>query len=198
MAKITQKQELVRRALELYNQDYKLVNIARELNIHPSTLRRWLREVGAKPKKNPHGPNPKPEDTDPLETALNANLGEATDDAIKLAQHDARNEEDQSMMELADAQTSPAEKYQSYIAAAGVKLLRDAIKNLRGPRSVRELSELDQLIRRNLGLNAKSGGGTGKVQIDISILNNTKADRGGGAVKVSPTKIIDAEPLDDS
>jgi hypothetical protein len=48
---------------------------------------------------------------------------------------------------------------------------------------VRELSELDQLIRRNLGLNSKTGGGgASKMQIDISILNNKKADRGNGTV----------------
>ena len=61
----------------------------------------------------------------------------------------------------------------------------------------RELSELDQLIRRNLGLNAKTAGGSGKLQIDISILNNAKADRGDGAVKVNKNNIIDVEPNDD-
>jgi hypothetical protein len=60
--------------------------------------------------------------------------------------------------------------------------MRDGVKNLRPPKTVRELSELDQFIRRNLGLNGKTGSG-GKMQIDISILNNTKADRGDGAVK---------------
>ena len=97
------------------------------------------------------------------------------------------------MMEVAESQSSPAEKYQSYIAAAGIKLLRDSVKNLRGPKTVRELSELDQLIRRNLGLNAKNAGGGGKVQIDISILHNAKADRGQGAVKINEEDIIDAE-----
>jgi hypothetical protein len=65
---------------------------------------------------------------------------------------------------------------------------------LRGPKSVRELSELDQLIRRNMGLNAKSGGGAGKMQIDISILNNARADKGRGAIQIKPSKIIDVEP----
>ena len=70
---------------------------------------------------------------------------------------------------------------------------RDSVKNLRGPKTVRELSELDQLIRRNLGLNAKNAGGAGKVQIDISILHNTKADRGNGSIKIKDEDIIDAE-----
>ena len=98
------------------------------------------------------------------------------------------------MMDIAEAQSTPADKYQHYIAAAGIKILRDSIKNLKGPKTVRELSELDQLIRRNLGLNAKSGGGQSKMHIDISILNNSKADRGDGSVtKMKPT-IIDIDP----
>jgi len=67
-------------------------------------------------------------------------------------------------MKVADSQASPADKYQTYVATTSIKLLRDSVKNLRGPRTVKELSELDQLIRRNLGLNAKNGGGSGKVQ----------------------------------
>jgi transposase-like protein len=182
----------------MYNKDYKLVNICKELDMHPATLRRWLREVGVAPKMNSHAEtNPKPKDPDPLGTAVDKNLKATTDNAVKLAKHDARLAEDKSMMEIAEAQSSPAEKYQSYIAAAGIKLLRDAIKNLRGPKTVRELSELDQLIRRNLGLNAKTGGGgSGKVQIDISILNNAKADRGKGSLKINPDKIIDVEAVD--
>jgi predicted outer membrane repeat protein len=42
-----------------------------------------------------------------------------------------------------------------------------------------------------LGLNAKTGGGSSKMQIDISVLNNSKADKGGGAIKQKKT--IDAE-----
>ena len=183
----------------MYNQDYKLVRIAEELGVHTSTLRRWLRKEGIQPKMDSYGSNPKKqveddtEDPAPLKTALEENLEDKTDEVIKVAKHEARLAEDQSLLEIAEAQSSPAEKYQSYIAAAGIKLLRDSMKNLRGPKSVRELSELDQLIRRNMGLNAKSAGGSGKLQIDISILNNARADKGKGAVHVKPNKIIDVE-----
>ncbi len=185
----------------MYDQNYKLVTIAKELDIHPSTLRRWLRKEGISPKHDAHGSNPeregaKEQSVDPLQDTLDENLESIADDAVHLAKHDARLAEDKSMMELAEAQSSPADKYQAYISAAGIKLLRDSMQNLRGPKSVRELSELDQLIRRNLGLNARTGGGTGKVQIDISILNDAKADRGKGAVNINP-KVIDAEPIED-
>ena len=54
--------------------------------------------------------------------------------------------------------------------------------------------QLDQMIRRNLGLNEKKGGGVGKMQIDISILNNARADKGKGAIKTNQDDIIDVEP----
>ena len=200
MSNKSNKSERLQRALEMYNQDYKLVRIAEELGIHTSTLRRWLRKEGIEPKNDSYGSNPKKKeedntpDPDPLKTALDENLEDKTDEAISIAKHEARLAEDKSLMEIAESQSSPAEKYQSYIAAAGIKLLRDSMKNLRGPKSVRELSELDQLIRRNMGLNAKSGGGAGKMQIDISILNNARADKGKGSIQVKPNKIIDVEP----
>ena len=132
----------------------------------------------------------KQEPQDKLGQDIEQNLENMTDEAVLRAKHDARLEEDETIMEIAESQSSPAEKYQHYIAAAGIKLLRDNMNNLKGPKTVRELSELDQLIRRNLGLNSKTGGGaSSKMQIDISILNNKKADRGGGT-------IIDIEPND--
>lgn len=188
---------VLQRALEMYAKDYKIKTIAKELNVHTGTIRRWFKKEGIPAKKNGFArPKQKPVAdvyTDQLAVDLDDNLENFTEDAIRLAKHDARTAEDSVMMEIAEAQSSPADKYQHYIAAAGIKLLRDSMKNLKGPRTVRELSELDQLIRRNLGLNSKSGGGQSKMHIDISILNNSKADRGDGTVtKMKPT-IIDVE-----
>ena len=194
MPKKSDKSKLFEKAIDLYNQDYKLVHICRELDIGASTLRRWLRDAGVDPKTNSHGSNPREDDPDPLQTALEDNLEGKTDEAIKVAKYEARVAEDEALMELAESKSSPADKYQSYVAASGIRLLRDSIKHLRGPRTVRELAELDQLIRRNLGLNSKNAGGAGALQIEISILNNTKADRGDGALKVHPKKVIDVEP----
>jgi hypothetical protein len=189
---------VLERALEMYAKDYKIKTIAKELNVHTGTIRRWFKKAGIPAKKNGFArPKSKPIAdvyTDQLAVDLEGNLDGYTEDAIRLAKHDARIAEDSALMDIAEAQSTPADKYQHYIAAAGIKLLRDSMKNLKGPRTVRELSELDQMIRRNLGLNSKSGGGQSKMHIDISILNNTKADRGGGSVtKMKPT-IIDVEP----
>jgi|TARA_R100000482_G_scaffold3151_4_gene1206 transposase len=191
---INSKQEIQERAVELYNLDWKTSSIAKELGVHAGTVRRWFKKRGIPARKNglvmaekTEEPKPSP---DKLAEDIEQNLENMTDEAVLRAKHDARIEEDQTMMEIAESQSSPADKYQHYVAAAGIKLLRDSMNNLKGPKNVRELSELDQLIRRNLGLNSKTGGGaSSKMQIDISILNNKKADRGGGTV-------IDIEPND--
>jgi len=104
----------------------------------------------------------------------------------------AREEEDLNLLEVAENQSTPADKYQAYVAASAMKILRDNLLNIRGPRTIREMSELDQLIRRNLGLNAKSGGGSSSLTIDISVLNNSKAANGGSQV------VVEAEEVDDS
>jgi len=189
---------VLERALAMRAKGYKMNAIAKELNVHVGTVRRWFRKIGLPAAKNGFD-RAKEEDveeevTDQLAVDLEDNLEFYAEDTIRLAKHDARIAEDSAMMDIAEAQSTPADKYQHYIAAAGIKILRDSIKNLKGPKTVRELSELDQLIRRNLGLNAKSGGGQSKMHIDISILNNSKADRGDGTVtKMKPT-IIDIDP----
>tara|TARA_R100001224_G_C4027754_1_gene151577 strand:- start:3230 stop:3811 length:582 start_codon:yes stop_codon:yes gene_type:complete len=191
---INSKQEIQERAVELYNLDWKTSSIAKELGVHAGTVRRWFKKRGIPARKNGLVMVEKTEESqtspDKLAEDIEQNLENMTDEAVLRAKHDARIEEDQTMMEIAESQSSPADKYQHYVAAAGIKLLRDSMNNLKGPKNVRELSELDQLIRRNLGLNSKTGGGaSSKMQIDISILNNKKADRGGGTV-------IDIEPND--
>lgn len=192
---------LLQRALELYAKDYKIMAIARELGVHAGTVRRWFKRIGLPPRRRAGTPLPKQvqdlvqyvDDTDEDAEDLKDNLDNYTGDAIRLAKQEARTVEDEQMMEIAESQSSPADKYQHYIAAAGIKLLRDSMKNLKGPKSVRELSELDQLIRRNLGLNSKSGGGASSMRIDISILNNSKTDRGNGTISKMKPEIIDVE-----
>lgn len=192
---------LLQKALELYARDYKIMSIARELGVHAGTVRRWFKKLDLPPRRRAGTPLPKQvqdliqyvDDLDEDAEALKDNLDNYTGDAIRLAKQGARVVEDEQLMEIAESQSSPADKYQHYIAAAGIKLLRDSMKNLKGPKSVRELSELDQLIRRNLGLNSKSGGGASSMHIDISILNNSKTDRGNGTISKMKPEIIDVD-----
>jgi len=194
-------------ALRLNKEGYSNAAIGQHIGVHRNTIRKWLKKHGIAAKINGdivdgrvldnliHNTKIKDKHTDSDKDQLKEDVEEHFNDTVSSAiveeRFRASKEEDVTLNEIAEAQNSPADKYQHYIAAAGIKLLRDSMKGLRGPKTIREMSELDQLIRRNLGLNAKTGGGTSKMQIDISILNNSKADKGGGAVRQKKT--IDAE-----
>lgn len=198
-------------ALRLSKEGYSNTAIGQHIGVHRNTIRKWLKKHGVDPKVNGDMSDGKVLDNlintnkvkeehyngdkDQLKEDIEEHFNDTVSSAIVEERFRASKEEDITLNEIAEAQNSPADKYQHYIAAAGIKLLRDSMKTLRGPRTIREMSELDQLIRRNLGLNAKSGGGNSKMQIDISILNNSKADKGGGAI--IRKKTIDADTGDE-
>lgn len=213
---------LALKAVRLYLKAYSNGAIARELNVHATTVGNWLRTLEA-PKRAIGGkatyvkPTVTPmmqemldkaaaeeaaagaaEPQDQLADDLETNLDNMAHNAAAMARHEASLQEDKDMMELAESQSSSADKYQHYMAAAAIKLVRDSMRGIRGPKTVRELSELDQLIRRNLGLGAKGGsGGGGTMQIDLTILNNSKADAGKGSLKhMKEDQVVDAEILD--
>ena len=194
-------------ALRLNKEGYSNSAIGQHIGVHRNTIRKWLKKHGVDPKMNGsvadgkvlnnliHNTKIKDEhidsDKDQLKEDIEERFNETMSSAIVEERFRASKEEDVTLNEIAEAQNTPADKYQHYVAAAGIKLLRDSMKGIRAPRTIREMSELDQLIRRNLGLNAKTGGGSSKMQIDISILNNSKADKGGGAIRQKKT--IDAD-----
>lgn len=151
-------------AKHLYNQGLTNKEIAAELGTHEGTVRKWFREA-----KLPSGVARK------LCVQQNRKPAAVVAPAVTA-----------ELVELNPTQqVSPADQYQQYVASEGMRILQDALPSLRGPRTVKELGELDQIIRRNLGLNAKSGGGSGgRLAIDISILSG----------KHNPNKnIIDVE-----
>tara|TARA_B100000963_G_C22483046_1_gene605612 strand:- start:130 stop:732 length:603 start_codon:yes stop_codon:yes gene_type:complete len=186
--------EIVQEALRLNAEGMTNAAIGRRLGVHQGTVRRWFKKLGLPPKKAGFKLPNKEADKDTLKEDLEVHLSEMTREAATEAKLAASKEEDKILAEIAESQNSPADKYQHYVAAAGIKLLRDSMINIKGPKTVREMSELDQLIRRNLGLNAKTGGGASRMQIDISILNNSKADKGEGSLdKMKGKTVIDVD-----
>lgn len=173
------KAERIARARDLFLSGVNKTRIAEEIGVSRTAVVRWVGDLPA-PDKNA-------EQVDVFEH----NLFSVTEETVSDARIAAREEEDQNLLEVAENQSTPADKYQAYVAASAMKILRDNLLNIRGPRTVRELSELDQLIRRNLGLNAKSGGGSSSLTIDISVLNNSKAATGGSQVVVEAEEVND-------
>ncbi len=186
------------RAIEMHNAGVIQARIADELKLSTATVGRWLREAGvpARPMRRDVA-----EDDVLTPVSFNDKLAETTDGVIADALIEARTKEEQAILQVAENQGSPADQYQAYVAGSAIRLLRDNLANVRGPRTVKELSELDQLIRRNLGLNPRGGAGAGGgLTIDISILNNTKADLSADAPAGSTVNkrkiILDAEVFD--
>lgn len=197
------------RAVELLKQGMIRSRIAEQLGVHPATVTRWLSEAGVKPL--PRG-KPRTEEglAAPAECTFNdydfeepepdvfeEALETAATEAVQHPLLEARDAEEQDILAIAESQGTAADKYQAFVAATAIRMFRDSMPHIRGPRTVKEMSELDQLIRRNLGLNPRGGSGSaGSVQIDISILNNTKADVGGSAIPARNVT-LDAEILND-
>ena len=175
--------ELKQRCFDLYAAGWKQVRIAEEMGISVHRVCRWLQKANKVLNKGA-------EDNEPKLEPFEKNLEDVTSSVVTDSRLNARDEEQQTLLEVAENQASPSDKYQAYVAASAIKMLRDNLMNVRGPRTVRELSELDQLIRRNLGLNPKGGSGSsGGLSIDISILNNAKAANGGSSVVVEAEEI---------
>jgi DNA-binding transcriptional regulator LsrR (DeoR family) len=182
IAKRRKEAEIKQRCFDLYAAGWKQVRIAEELNISVHRICRWLQKANKTINKTV--------EDEPAPEPFEKNLEDVTASVVTDSRLNARDEEQQTLLEVAENQASPSDKYQAYVAASAIKMLRDNLMNVRGPRTVRELSELDQLIRRNLGLNPKGGSGSsGGLSIDISILNNAKAANGGSSVVVEAEEI---------
>ena len=200
--RVREREELRKRVLELYSQGLIQARIADELKITQRLVGSWLKEEGVLIPRKAKDPSKELAHDKATEVALvdefHQELETTVDESIELSALGARDKEMEDLLEVARNQASPADKYQAYVAAAGMRMLRDNLMQVRGPRTIREMSELDQIIRRNLGLNPKQGGGggAGGLTIDISILNNAKADKKHSIIKVKG-KVMDADETDE-
>lgn len=172
------KGRLFPKAMEMYEKDYTLAAIGKELGVHKTTLRRWLREAGCPPKKNRWAVNPKP--WEEHEDAPTTSIFDGTEEhknkhAVEQAAEKAHEDEAKRIADIAVAQGNPAEQYQSYMASNAVKLMRDGLKVMSPPKNVREMEVLDKIARRHFGLDEKQHSGASSLSIDINILNDKAA-----------------------
>ena len=186
------KRRLFTKAMELYEQQYTFSAIAKECGVHVSTLRRWFRDAGAPPKKSKWEENPTPwidKDAPKPESIFDGTEEHKTKHAVDKAAEHAHLQEKGRIDEIASAQSSPAEQYQSYMASQAVRLMRDGMAQMRPPTNVREVEVLDKIARRHFGLDEKQSGGATSLSIDINILNDAAA-----ASRKRPTKVVDVDP----
>ena len=186
------KRRLFTKAMEMYENQYTFKAISKECGVHVSTLRRWFRDAGAPPKKSKWEENPTPwidKDAPKPESIFDGTEAHKTPDALKKAAEHAHLKEKGRIDEIASAQASPAEQYQSYMASQAVRLMRDGMAQMRPPTNVREVEVLDKIARRHFGLDEKQSGGATSLSIDINILNDAAA-----ASRKRPTKVVDVDP----
>ena len=187
------KGRLFPKAMQMYDQDYTFDAIAKECGVHVSTLRRWFRDAGCPPKKNKWQANPKPwadhPDHQPTTNIFDGNEHLKNKHAVEQAAENAHQDESQRMTDIAAAQVTPADQYQSYMASNAVRLMRDGLKVMAPPKNVREMEVLDKIARRHFGLDEKQSGGANSLSIDINILNDAAA----AARKQQKKNAIDVE-----
>ena len=127
-------------------------------------------------------------------------LEKALSGSIQQAHDEARDREEVAMAASAGAQVSPADQYQQYVAGQMLRLLRDGVKTIQPPKTIKEAEMLDRIIRRNLGLNptggsSGSGSGHGRLSLDINILNDRGAARKSGLTLEAQVKDARKEEL---
>ena len=186
------RKQMMQKAYELYVNEGRIkADIVVELGISRPTLNLWLREMGAEEKRQ--------QIVVPQEQkAIGANIDKFLDAALSDQLppiketpankprpedvYDARVQERADIAQSAESNMTPGERYAAYVAAQGIRIIRDAIPGIRTPTTVKELEILDGIVRRNLGLDKKGGGGT--LKIDVNILNNSKASPKGAVIDV--------------
>ena len=88
---INPKEEIQQRAVDMYHADWKTSAIAKELGVHAGTVRRWFKKRGIPARKNGADVSKNEEEIDmTVESVDGVDLDKLTDEAAKLARHDAR------------------------------------------------------------------------------------------------------------
>lgn len=198
-SKKTRKSILTEKAKRYAEAGWLTSDIAVELGVDPSTIRRWLRPYGLVGKRgNPYSKESKrikglKRDLDlGVPVYRNEDLPGTVDDTLKIAKHDARLAEDAQIAGVADAHEDPKMAYKSFMVNMGMKKMRDGLVNMPPPRTVKEAEILDQIIRRNADMDPKRGGGGGTT-IDISILNNPHTALSPSAVTIRSKRISERQ-----
>ncbi|MGB0790267.1 MAG: helix-turn-helix domain-containing protein [Flavobacteriaceae bacterium] len=157
-------EELKHRVVKLYAEGAEPTTIGNMIGRSRPTIYRWLKEMGVdiKDKRN----------------------------AKTLAELKDIENEHEKIKKVSEAQGDPAQQYANYAAATAMTIYKNSLSRLQYAKNIRELIMLDQMIRRNLGLEKDQG--CGKQQIDINILNNHKGKR------IAKSEVIDVPPESDA
>lgn len=167
-----------RKALKLYASGHSAVAVARELNVHADSVRRWAKHAKVTRGKLVDVWAEKEE----LEAPVSIEHDESLP-AVKMLRDAERQEEYRGRLA---ATNTPAEQYRAMVIANGVKMLDAAFKAPPQVRNIRDLKTLTEIVGDALGVGGKRGSG-GKIAIDLHVLTPTRE-----------IKTIDAEIVESS
>jgi transposase-like protein len=149
------------KALTLYAQGHAVPDIARNIGVDATTIRRWIKQNGVthggalgQVSEEPVAPVQLPTTEDvltPTERLMNA---------------------EQVMAAIETALQRPgdtADRYQAIMVALGLNILKTTAAMPPAVKNMRDLATLNEILRTNMGLNAKGAAGGG-LAINLNVL----------------------------
>jgi len=150
---------LKEKVVKLYTSGVSPTGIGEQVKRSRPTVYRWLKEMGVDIKDK---------------------------NSQTLAELQDIENEHEKIKTVSESQGDASQQYANYAAATAMTIYKNSLNRIQYAKNIKELIMLDQMIRRNLGLEKNQG--CGKQQIDINILNNHKGKR------ISESKVIDVAP----
>lgn len=185
-----QPEAVRKRALVLYAQGHSTPEIGKAIGVNPSTVRRWCRAAGVGyGSALSDAPAPKNPDEILNPVAEKDETSELLDGLMEQSPAQRLMNADQIVAAIGEALEKPgnaAARYQAVMSALGLNILKTTAMMPPAVKTMRDLATLNEIIRSNLGLNNRSGGG-GSLAINLNVL--TRAGTAGVTV--------DAETIED-
>lgn len=149
-----------RRAMKLYGEGHSSRAVAENCGVPQSTVQRWARKEGITRGIM----------IDAKAEEMTEMLPPMEDDRLlPVIQVLAEQEKGAEIRKAQQRTSTPAEQYQTMVAAHGMKMLEKVFEAPPSVRNMRDLKTLTEIVSDALGVGGKRGVG-GKLAIDLSVL----------------------------
>jgi transposase-like protein len=149
------------KALDLYAKGHAVPDIARNIGVDATTIRRWVKQNGVT-----HGGALGQVEEQPANPAVLPSVEETLTPTERLMNAE------QIMGAIEAALQRPgdtADRYQAIVVALGLNILKTTAAMPPAVKNMRDLATLNEILRTNMGLNAK-GAGSGGLAINLNVL----------------------------
>lgn len=149
------------RAMEMFANGHAIPDIARAIGVDPSTVRRWSYASGVTFGQALSLPQIEEQKEDPF-----AVLGESPTQRLLSAEGVTA-----AIQEAIDKPGDAAAKYQAAMVGLGLRMLKEVAAVPPQVRTIKDLSILNDVMRKSLGLTDRVGGG--KLAINLNVLTKS-------------------------